>query len=449
MLYDLTALQRDANSRFGFTATRTLAAAQACYEQHKVITYPRTSSRYLSGDLVSSLRSIARHVGAADPDYTAPAAYVAGLDVLPLGRIVNDAKVTDHHAIIPTDDRHAVSALSHDQRRIYDLVARRFLAAFHPDARYEQTTIETEAAEERFRSRGKVLIDAGWRAAYGAVADADKEKTDDEVDGEQDLPMLQEGDAVQLRRGRGAREADEAARPLQRRDPAARHGDRRPAGRGRRGRRGDEGVGAGHARHPRRHHRAPDRQGVPRAPGPHAARHRPLDRPHLALGDHALASPAMTGAWEKRLAEIENGRENRLAFMHDITSFTAETVAWFADKDRSVMRAHRRVIGPCPNGDGEIVERPLSYSCTSWKSKTEPGCGYQIWKRIGGRVITPDEAAEFVAKGVTGEEIAAQVRAERTVSATCPSRLTAEIVERERSFGCTSYHSRPTPAAGS
>ena len=108
--------------------------------------------------------------------------------------------------------------------------------------------------------------------------------------------------------------------------------------------------------------------------------------------------------------------------MHDITSFTAETVAWFADKDRSVMRAHRRVIGPLPNGDGEIVERPLSYSCTSWKSKTEPGCGYQIWKRMGGRVITPDEAAEFVAKGVTGEEIAAQVRAERTVDRAVPER---------------------------
>ena len=85
------------------------------------------------------------------------------------------------------------------------------------------------------------------------------------------------------------------------------------------------------------------------------------------------------------------------------------------------MRAHRRVIGPCPNGDGEIVERPHVVLCTSWKSKAEPGCGYQIWKRIGGRVITPEEAAEFVAKGITGDEIAAQVRAERTVIGPCPN----------------------------
>ena len=449
MLYDLTTLQRDANSRYGFTATRTLAAAQACYEQHKVITYPRTSSRYLSGDLVSSLRSIARHVGAADPDYKAPAEYVSGLDVLPLGKIVNDAKVTDHHAIIPTDDRHAVSALSADQRRIYDLVARRFLAAFHPDARYEQTTIETEAAKERFRSRGKVLIDAGWRAAYGAVAEADKEKTDDEADGEQELPMLQEGDVVRCA------EAEVLAKQTK---PPAHYSDAtllRAMETAGRLVEDDEAA------------EAMKESGLGTPATRAATIERLIDKEYLerqgrtlratdrsiglisALGDHALASPAMTGAWEKRLSDIENGRENRVAFMHDITSFTAETVAWFADKDRSVMRAHRRVIGPCPNGDGEIVERPLSYSCTSWTSKAEPGCGYQIWKRMGGRVITPDEAAEYVSTGVTGEEIAAQVRAARVVLGDCPSPdCGGQIVEGERSFGCTSYQSKTESGCG-
>ena len=169
-----------------------------------------------------------------------------------------------------------------------------------------------------------------------------------------------------------------------------------------------------------------------------------------ALGDHALASPAMTARGRSGSADIENGRENRVAFMHDITSFTAETVAWFADKDRSVMRAHRRVIGPCPNGDGEIVERPLSYSCTSWKSKTEPGCGYQIWKRIGGRVITPDEAAEFVDQGRhgRGDRRPGARRADRR-RRPCPSPgCGGQIVERERSFGCTSYHSKDDPGCG-
>jgi hypothetical protein len=168
-----------------------------------------------------------------------------------------------------------------------------------------------------------------------------------------------------------------------------------------------------------------------------------------ALDDQPLTSPALTGAWEQRLADIEHGRGDRVAFMHDITSFTTDTVAWFADKDRSVMRAHRRVIGPCPNGDGEIVERPMSYSCTSWKSKAEPGCGYQIWKRIGGRVITPEEAAEFVRQGITGDEIAAQVRSERAVVGPCPTPgCGGEIVEREKSFGCTSYQSKDEPGCG-
>ncbi len=131
-------------------------------------------------------------------------------------RVVNDAKVTDHHAIIPTDDTHTLSRLSSDERRIYDLVARRFLAVFHPDARYEQTTIETEAAQERFRSRGKVLIDAGWRAAYGEVAEADRAATDDDEEREQELPPLQRGRGGAVRRGRGAGEADEAAGALHR-----------------------------------------------------------------------------------------------------------------------------------------------------------------------------------------------------------------------------------------
>jgi DNA topoisomerase-3 len=444
MLYDLTSLQRDANSRYGFTANRTLAAAQACYEQYKVITYPRTNSRFLSGDLVPSLRSIARSVGAADATYQSPAAYVAGLDVLPLARVVNDAKVTDHHAIIPTDDTHTLSRLSNDERRIYDLVARRFLAVFHPDAKYEQTTIETEAAEERFRSRGKVLIDAGWRAAYGV--EPDREKADDE-EGEQDLPPLAEGDAVHC---------DEAEVLAKQTKPPAHYSDAtllramETAGR-----LVEDDAAA----------EAMKESGLGTPATRAATIERLIDKEYLerqgrqlratdrgiglvsALGDQPLASPALTGAWEQRLSDIEHGRGDRVAFMHDISSFTADTVAWFADKDRSIMRAHRRVIGPCPNGDGEIVERPMSYSCTSWKSKAEPGCGYQIWKRIGGRVITPEEAAEFVRQGISGDQIAEQVRSERPVVGPCPNG-DGEIVEREKSFGCTSYRSKDEPGCG-
>ncbi len=128
LLYDLTSLQRDANRRFGFSARRTLQAAQSLYEDKKAITYPRTSSRYLSGDLVPQLKPTAETLLPIG-DYTAGARYVLGLDQLPLQRVVNDARVDDHHAIIPTDAEHDVDRYSPDERRIFDLVARRFPSA--------------------------------------------------------------------------------------------------------------------------------------------------------------------------------------------------------------------------------------------------------------------------------------------------------------------------------
>src|SRR2546421_6282963 len=143
LLYDLTALQRDANRRFGFSARRTLQAAQSLYEDKKAITYPRTSSRWLSGDLVPQLKPTAATLEPIGED-AAGARYVLGLDQLPLQRVVNDARVDDHHAIIPTDVEHDVSRFSPDERRVFDLVARRFLAVFHPPARYARNTIGTE-----------------------------------------------------------------------------------------------------------------------------------------------------------------------------------------------------------------------------------------------------------------------------------------------------------------
>src|ERR1019366_7744843 len=134
LLYDLTSLQRDANSRSTFSARRTLAAAQRLYEEHKALTYPRTNSRYLTGDMIGEIKPIAAIVG-QHREYAQASKYVRGLDMLPLGRVINDAKVTDHHAIIPPRaEHHPVDKFNEDDRRIYDLVARRFLAVFHPDA---------------------------------------------------------------------------------------------------------------------------------------------------------------------------------------------------------------------------------------------------------------------------------------------------------------------------
>ena len=160
-------MQRDASSRFGFTASRTLRAAQRLYEEHKALTYPRTNSRYITSDMIADIKPIAELVG-GQREYARAAAYVTGLDVLPLGRVVNNEKVTDHHAIIPTlAERHPVEKMDDDDRRIYDLVVRRFLAVFHPEAVFENTRVETTVAEHVFRTRGKVLLVPGWRGVYG------------------------------------------------------------------------------------------------------------------------------------------------------------------------------------------------------------------------------------------------------------------------------------------
>src|ERR671936_164342 len=194
LLYDLTSLQRDANRRYGFSARRTLQAAQSLYEAKKAITYPRTSSRYLSGDMVPQLKPTA---GTLQPigDFRAAAEYVLALDQLPLQRVVNDAKVDDHHAIIPTDVEHDLDSFTPDERRVFDLVARRFLAVFHPPARYARTTVITVVEEERFRTRGKVTLAAGWRSVYGVEPDHERQ-SEEESEGGGEIPALKEGQTV-------------------------------------------------------------------------------------------------------------------------------------------------------------------------------------------------------------------------------------------------------------
>ena len=144
----------------------------------------------MTSDMIPEIKPIARLLGSAARVRQA-SEYVLGLDVLPLGRVVNDAKVTDHHAIIPTRaERHPVDKMSDDDRRIYDLVVRRFLAIFHPEAVFENTRVETTVAEHVFRTRGKVLLVAGWRAVYGEMRRRRRVQTDDDEGREQQLPKL-------------------------------------------------------------------------------------------------------------------------------------------------------------------------------------------------------------------------------------------------------------------
>src|SRR6476619_2856839 len=410
LLYDLTSLQRDANRRFGFSARRTLQAAQSLYEDKKAITYPRTSSRYLSGDLVPQLKPTAETLLPIG-EYAAGARYVLGLDQLPLQRVVNDARVDDHHAIIPTDVEHDIDRFSPDERRIFDLVARRFLAVFHPAARYQRTEIVTLVEEERFRTRGKITLEPGWRGVYGLESDLDKQsgKTADEDAGDEsaELPKLEQGQTVKCVK---AEFEDKQTKPPPRYTEATLLSAMETAGK----RIDDEelreamkesGLGTPATRAEtievliRREYT--ERAGKELQPTPKGL------QVITMLEEHPLTSPELTGNWEKRLTDIEHGSDDRGKFIKGIVDLTTQTVEQIAALDKEKLRPERVELGPCPRcgaETGEIIkENSRAYGCTSWKSREEPGCGYVIWKRVAGRTITPEIARQLIENGRTTE----------------------------------------------
>lgn len=448
LLYDLTTLQREANSRFGFAAQRTLSAAQALYDQHKLLTYPRTNSRFLSGDMVGDLKPIASRVGAAAPVYADSARFVLGLDSLPLKKVVNDAKVTDHHAIIPTNADHDLARLNNDERRIYDMVARRFLAVFHPAAKFENTVIETRCDEHLFRSRGKVMIEAGWRAVYGEEVDAPaKDGAKDEAEKDQKLPQLTQGETVQCTESVSlAKKTKPPARYsegtlLRAMETAGKLVDDDDAAEAMK----DAGLGTPATR-AATIERLIDADYVERDGRSLRATEKGIGVIQM-LGDHVLTKPELTGQWEQRLNRIQRGEETHETFRRDVETFTGDVVTWFADKDRDDLRIERRELAKCPTPgcEGMIVEYPKSYGCNSYKSKDEPGCGYTLWKRQNGKTITFDQAMELIAQGKSSKDL----EAEREIIGPCPTPdCGGEIVERTRSYGCTSWKSRSETGCG-
>jgi DNA topoisomerase-3 len=400
LLYDLTSLQREANTRYGFSARRTLGAAQRCYEEHKALTYPRTSSRYLTSDMVPELKEVAAHVG-EHPEYSKGAQYVTGLDLLPLGRVVDDAKVGDHHAIIPTNSSHKLEKMNDDDRRIYDMVARRFLAAFHPEAVFENTRVETTVAEHIFRTRGKVLVVPGWRGVYGEIADEGGARDEEDEGRDQSLPKLEKGEGVDTR---AVEVLAKETKPPRRYSDASLLGAMETAGKlvdddELREVMKESGIGTPATRAAIIERLIDvgyiERDGrslVPTEKGMNVIR---------LLADHPLTSPSLTGDWEKRLAEIEAGERDRKKFMAEIATFAGSTVGELDAKLKDV-RIPRANLGPCPVCGNDIIENRKGYSC--W-SREDPGCGFVIWKSKAGKNLPPAIAKELIARGKTEKPV--------------------------------------------
>jgi DNA topoisomerase-3 len=409
LLYDLTTLQREANNRYGFSARRTLAAAQRCYEEHKALTYPRTNSRYLPSDMIGEIKPVAELVGQR-PEYRKAAEYVTGLDLLPLARVINDAKVSDHHAIIPTRAEHVLEKMGADDRRIYDMVARRFLAVFHPDAVFEATRVETtvsvdvegQEAGYVFRTRGRVMLEAGWRGAYDEVAsEAPGKGEEDEAPPEQRLPRLDQGEQVEIDKIESARKE---TKPPRRYSDASLLAAMETAGKlvddeELREAMKDSGIGTPATR-AAIIERLIQVGYIERDGRALVATEKGLNVIRL-LNRHALTSPGLTGSWEHRLGRIERGEDSRRQFMSDIAGFAEETVKEL-DTTLKDVRIPRARLGPCPVCGHEIVENRKGYSC--W-AREDPGCGFVIWKSKAGKMLPVAVARELIKQGYTERQV--------------------------------------------
>jgi DNA topoisomerase-3 len=400
LLYDLTSLQREANSRHGFSARRTLAAAQRLYEEHKALTYPRTNSRFITGDMIGDIKPIAELVGQRS-EYRQAADYVRGLDVLPLGRVVNDAKVTDHHAIIPTrSERHPVDKMNEDDKRIYDLVVRRFLAIFHPDAVFENTRIETTVAGDHiFRTRGKLMLVPGWRGVYGELSDS--ERSDDDEGREQQLPKLVRDESVNVTE---VASEEKVTKPPRRYTEGALLAAMETAGKlvdeeELREAMKDSGIGTPATR-AAIIERLLQVGYIERDARALVVTEKGLNVVRL-LGEHPLTSPGLTGDWEHRLSNIETGDDSREAFMGDIVKFTEATVGEL-DRKLKDVRIPRANLGPCPVCGRDIIENRKGYSC--W-SREDPGCGFVIWKSKAGKQLGVPVARELIKTGRTEKPV--------------------------------------------
>ncbi len=373
ILYDLTSLQRHANTLYGFSARRTLGAAQRLYEEHKAITYPRTNSRFLTGDMVDEIIPTVELVG-ANPGYRKAAEYVQALKELPLEKIIDDSKVQDHHALIPTNAEHNLDKMGADELKIFDLVAKRFLSVFFPDAVFERTRIETTVAEHIFRTSGRRLVEAGWRSVYGEEVDA-KPEGEEDSGGDQMLPKLDEGEDSEVRKIESLRKETQPPRRfteaslLAAMETAGKDiddADLREAMK-------ESGIGTPATR-ASIIERLIDVGYIEREGRALHATEKGVMVIRL-LGEHALTSPSLTGDWEHRLGKIEQGKDSRPAFMKDIAKFATETVAEL-DKLKEV-KIERANLGPCPVCGRDIIENRKGYSC--W-SREDPGCGFAIWK---------------------------------------------------------------------
>jgi DNA topoisomerase-3 len=384
LLFDLTSLQREANGRFGFSARGTLALAQSLYERHKVLTYPRTDSRALPEDYLGTVKK-AMDLLTGNRDYASFArAVLKNGWVKPDRRIFDNSKISDHFAIIPT--LQAPKSLNDAERKLYDMVVRRFLAVFHPSAEFLQTTRITVVGEHRFKTEGKVLQSPGWLAIYGRATQDENENLPPASNGEkvrtldvsasaqQTRPPARYSEATLLSAMEGAGklvEDDELREAMQAKGLGT------PATRA--------AIIEGLIREEYVHRNGRELVPTPKAFSLlFALRH---------FGATEITSPELTGDWEFKLKQMERGQLQREEFMEHIEQVTRDLVERIRNGDIPDT-AFATVPAPCPKCGGAVQENYRKFQCQK--------CDFSLWKVTSGREWSPEEVAELITKRYIG-----------------------------------------------
>ena len=398
LLFDLTSLQREANGKFGFSAKTTLSIAQSLYERHKALTYPRTDSRALPEDYVPVVKQTFEMIADSGMRHLAPHALTAlnGNYIKPTKRVFDNAKVSDHFAIIPT--LQAPSGLSEAEQKIYDLVVRRFMAVFFPSAEYQVTTRITTAAQHAFKTEGKVLVKPGWLAIYGKEAAAEVEDAK-EGDKGQSLVPVAPGEKVKTEsvETRGLK-----TRPPARYSEATLLGAMEGAGKTveddeLREAMQEKGLGTPATRSSiiegliaEKYMLREGRELIP------TAKSFQLMTLLRGLDVQELTKAELTGEWEYKLAQMEQGKLSREKFMAEIASMTERMVKKAKEYDRDTIPGdYATLASPCPNCGGIVKENYRRYTCTG-KTGTDEGCGFSFGKSPAGRTFEQAEVEQFL-----------------------------------------------------
>ena len=384
LLFDLTSLQREANGRFGFPARMTLSLAQALYERHKVLTYPRTDARALPEDYLGTVKKTMEVLGATTEYGTFAKSVLKQGWVRPNRRIFDNAKISDHFAIIPTQQ--APKQLNEAEQKLYDLVVRRFLAVFHPAAEFLQTTRITKVGEHQFKTEGRVLRSPGWLAVFGRAAQAESDN----------LPLVGADELVSL--------AEVGAQATQTKPPpryteATLLSAMEGAGKlveddELRAAMEAKGLGTPATRaaiiEGLIHEEYVHRNGRELVPTPKAfsllfaLRH---------FGVSEITSPELTGDWEFKLKLMEAGKLRRQEFMEHIEQVTRDLVERIKNGDIPDT-AFATVSAPCPKCGGTVQENYRKFQCQK--------CDFSLWKVTSGREWSPEEVSELIEKRFIG-----------------------------------------------